>query len=94
LRFSIVSAVYNVERFLGAFIDAVEAQTFPADRFEVILVDDGSTDGTPGLLASWAARRPDLVRVFTKENGGQGEARTSVSTTPAATGSRSPIPTT
>jgi glycosyltransferase involved in cell wall biosynthesis len=75
LRFSIVSAVYNVERFLGAFIDAVEAQTFPADRFEVVLVDDGSTDGTPGLLASWAARRPDLVRVFTKENGGQGEAR-------------------
>ena len=75
MRFSIVSAVHNVERYLGAFIDAVEGQTFPADRFEVVLVDDGSTDGTPQLLAAWAARRPDLVRVLTKENGGQSTAR-------------------
>jgi glycosyltransferase involved in cell wall biosynthesis len=75
LRFSIVSAVHDVERFLPAFVDAVEKQTFPADRFEVIAVDDGSTDGTPGLLAAWAERRPDLVRVVTKENGGQSTAR-------------------
>ncbi|MGY2873001.1 glycosyltransferase involved in cell wall biosynthesis [Marmoricola sp. URHA0025 HA25] len=75
MRFSIVSAVHDVERYLGAFIDAIEAQTFPADRFEVVLVDDGSTDGTPQLLASWAQRRPDLVRVLTKENGGQSTAR-------------------
>jgi glycosyltransferase involved in cell wall biosynthesis len=75
LRFSIVTAVHNVERFLDAFIASVEAQTLPADRFEVVAVDDGSTDGTPALLAAWAARRPDLVRVVTKENGGQSTAR-------------------
>jgi glycosyltransferase involved in cell wall biosynthesis len=75
LRFSIVTAVYDVERFLDAFIASIEAQTFPADRFEVVAVDDGSTDGTPALLAAWAARRPDLVRVLTKDNGGQSTAR-------------------
>jgi glycosyltransferase involved in cell wall biosynthesis len=75
LRFSIVTAVYNVERFLPAFVASVEAQTFAADRFEVIAVDDGSTDGTPALLAAWAERRPDLVRVVTKDNGGQSTAR-------------------
>jgi glycosyltransferase involved in cell wall biosynthesis len=74
-RFSIVAAVYDVERFLPAFIAAVEAQTFPLDRVEVVAVDDGSTDGSGKLLAEWAERRPGLVRVLTKENGGQSTAR-------------------
>lgn len=74
-RFSIVTAVYNVDRFLEAFIASVDAQTLPADRFEVVAVDDGSTDTTPQLLAAWAERRPGLVRVVTKENGGQSTAR-------------------
>jgi glycosyltransferase involved in cell wall biosynthesis len=74
-RFSIVTAVYNVERFLDAFIASVDAQTFPADRVEVVAVDDGSTDSTPALLAAWAARRPGLVRVISKANGGQATAR-------------------
>ncbi|HET6166132.1 MAG TPA: glycosyltransferase [Marmoricola sp.] len=75
VRFSIVTAVYDVDRYLGAFIDSVDAQTFPAARFEVIAVDDGSTDDSPRLLAEWARRRPDLVRVVTKANGGQSTAR-------------------
>jgi glycosyltransferase involved in cell wall biosynthesis len=74
-RFSIVTAVYDVERFLEAFIASVEAQTFPLDRVEVVAVDDGSTDATPQLLAAWAERRPNLVRVVTKANGGQATAR-------------------
>jgi glycosyltransferase involved in cell wall biosynthesis len=74
-RFSIVTAVYDVERFLEAFIASIEAQTFPADRFEVVAVDDGSTDRTPELLAAWAERRPGLVRVVTQDNRGQSAAR-------------------
>jgi glycosyltransferase involved in cell wall biosynthesis len=75
VRFSLVSAVYDVDRFLDAFIAAVDAQTFTADRFEVIAVDDGSTDTSPELLAAWAERRPGLVRVVRQENGGQASAR-------------------
>jgi glycosyltransferase involved in cell wall biosynthesis len=74
-RFSIVTAVHDVAPFLEAFIASVDAQTFPTDRVEVIAVDDGSTDGSAALLAAWAERRPGLVRVLTKENGGQSTAR-------------------
>ena len=41
----------------------------------MIAVDDGSTDASGDLLREWAARRPDRVRVITKENGGQSTAR-------------------
>jgi glycosyltransferase involved in cell wall biosynthesis len=50
----VVIAVYNGERFLGEAIDSVLAQSF-AD-FELIVVDDGSTDATPAILAEYSAR--------------------------------------
>jgi glycosyltransferase involved in cell wall biosynthesis len=75
VRFSIVTAVYNVASYLDDFIASVDAQTFSADRFEVIAVDDGSTDNSLAMLRAWQSRRPDLVTVLTKENGGQSTAR-------------------
>lgn len=73
--FSIVSAVYNVAPYLQEFIDSIEDQGDALAEAEVVMVDDGSTDDSPRILAEWAARRPDLVRVITQENGGQGAAR-------------------
>lgn len=75
-RFSIVSAVFNVARYLPEFIASLEAQTFGFDGIEVILVDDGSTDETPRLLAEIQARHPQNVTVITQANAGQGAART------------------
>ncbi len=74
-RFTIVSATYNVETYLADFIASVEAQDYPTDRFEVVMVDDGSTDSSSRILADWQARRPGLVTVVTKENGGVSTAR-------------------
>lgn len=74
-RFSIVSAVYNVAPYLDDFIASIEAQTFPLDQVEVIAVDDGSTDGSLARLRAWSERRPGLVSVLTKPNGGQASAR-------------------
>jgi len=74
-EFSIITAVYNVEHYLPDFIASIEKQTFDLSAVEVIAVDDGSTDGSLALLQEWAARRPTLVTVLTKENGGQGSAR-------------------
>ncbi|MDD9350578.1 glycosyltransferase [Mumia sp.] len=75
IEFSLVSAVYNVARYLDDFIASVEAQTFDLSAVEVIMVDDGSTDETSQMLKAWEVRRPDLVTVLTKENGGQASAR-------------------
>ena len=73
--FSIVTAVYNVADYLPDFIRSIEAQTFGTSRVEVVAVNDGSTDRSLALLEAWQARRPDLVRVISQDNAGQGAAR-------------------
>jgi glycosyltransferase involved in cell wall biosynthesis len=74
-RFSIVVATYNVAPFLGEFIDSIEGQDFPLDQLQVIAVNDGSTDDSGAILEAWRARRPELVTVVTKPNGGLPSAR-------------------
>ncbi|HET9872151.1 MAG TPA: CDP-glycerol glycerophosphotransferase family protein [Propionibacteriaceae bacterium] len=73
--YSIITAVYNVATYLEEFIASIDAQDFPEQRLEVIAVDDGSTDNSLELLQAWHRRRPDLVTVLTKPNGGQSTAR-------------------
>lgn len=55
-------AVYDGERFLARSVDSILAQTY-AD-FEFLIVDDGSRDQTPALLADYARKDPRL-RVLT-----------------------------
>lgn len=65
---SAIIPVYNQERYLGSAIDSVLGQTFR--DFELIVVDDGSTDRTPEVIASYGSR----VRAFRKPNGGGASA--------------------
>jgi len=65
---SILINNYNYAAFLGAAIDSALTQTYP--KVEVIVVDDGSTDGSRDVIASYGDR---VVGVF-KTNGGQGSA--------------------
>ncbi|HEX3455234.1 MAG TPA: glycosyltransferase family A protein [Gaiellaceae bacterium] len=67
MKVSVVMPVRDGERFLGEALESVLGQTL-AD-FELIVVDDGSTDGTAALLAD-AARRDQRVRVLTQAAGG------------------------
>ncbi|MEU1350200.1 CDP-glycerol glycerophosphotransferase family protein [Streptomyces sp. NPDC005775] len=71
-RLSVIVPVYNVEAYLEACLDSVEAQTFT--ELEVVMVDDGSTDGSAAIAAAYAERDPRF-RLVTKENGGLGSAR-------------------
>ncbi len=73
--FTIVSAVYNVSPYLDDFIDSLEKQTFGLDRVQIIMVNDGSTDDSREILERWRARRPGIVTVLDKPNGGQASAR-------------------
>ncbi|HVM59663.1 MAG TPA: glycosyltransferase family A protein [Verrucomicrobiae bacterium] len=68
-RFSIVIPTYNREKLVGPAIDSVLAQTFT--DYEVIVVDDGSTDGTPEVLRSYGPR----IKVLRQENQGPEVAR-------------------
>jgi glycosyltransferase involved in cell wall biosynthesis len=51
---SVVLPVFNAERTISAALTSVLEQTY--DRFEVIIVDDGSTDSSPDLLADLATQ--------------------------------------
>ena len=69
---SVVMPVYNGIRFLRETLDSILAQTFP--YFELICVDDGSTDGSGALLDEWALK-DERISVIHQENRGAGEAR-------------------
>ncbi len=71
---SVVIIVYNGEAYVGTAIESVLAQSF-AD-FELIVVDDGSTDGTRAVVARYEALDP-RVRVVHRTNGGLSAARNS-----------------
>ena len=72
---SIIAPMYNVERYLPEFLASIEAQTSGMDRLEVVLVDDGSPDGSGRIADEFAQRHPGHVQVIRKANGGQGSAR-------------------
>lgn len=66
---SVVIPAYNSEAHVGRALDSVLAQTFVAD--ETIVIDDGSTDGTGKVVASYGER----VKYIRQENEGPGAAR-------------------
>lgn len=73
---SVVTAVYDVARYLPEFAASLDAQTgIDLARVQVVAVDDGSTDDSLAWLRTWAERSALTVTVLTKENGGQGSAR-------------------
>ena len=71
-KLSVIVPVYNTEKYLRECIDSILAQTF-AD-FELILVNDGSTDGS-GAICDEYAKQDERIRVIHQENGGVTRAR-------------------
>lgn len=71
-KISIISPVYNVEKYIHRCVDSIIAQTFT--DWELILVDDGSTD-TSGTICNQYASQDSRIRVIHKQNGGVSAAR-------------------
>ena len=72
VRLSVLVPVYNVERFLPRCLESLEAQTLP--EIEVLLIDDGSTDGSGEICDAYAAKDARF-RVIHQENRGLSAVR-------------------
>lgn len=70
---SIITPSFNTANFIGLTIESVLAQTY--QNWEMIIVDDASTDNSKGVIGSYASRDSRIKPVFLTENKGQGNAR-------------------
>ena len=75
-RFTIITAVYNSEKYLAESIESVISQDFGfKDNVQLILVDDGSTDRSRDIALEYQKDYPENILVLSKENGGVASAR-------------------
>lgn len=74
LKLSIIVPVFNVERYLAKCLDSLLSQDMDQDSYEVILIDDGSSD-TGGEICDGYASRYESITVFHQKNQGLSVAR-------------------
>ncbi len=75
LKLSFILPCYNVERYIADCLDSIYAQDLPEDEFEVICVNDCSTDGTGNVITEYASRHPNLIMIDHERNLTAGGAR-------------------
>ena len=68
MLFSVLIPVYNTSKYLDECINSVLSQT--EKDFEIVLLNDGSTDNSGDICDSYAEKYPDFIRVIHKENEG------------------------
>ena len=73
-KISVIIAAYNAEEYLSETMDSIFLQTMDNSDYEVIVVNDGSSDNTLSILNSYKANYSNLT-IIDKENGGPSSAR-------------------
>ena len=73
LLLSIVIPVYNIEKYIAACIESIE-NTYQQDRFEIICVNDGSTDHSQKIIAN-LQKKYSNIRLINQDNAGVSKAR-------------------
>lgn len=74
MELSIVVPVYNVEAYLTRCLESLVKQTLADDRYEIIVVNDGATDGSQEIIEQFCEKYSHVVS-YMKENGGLSDAR-------------------
>jgi glycosyltransferase involved in cell wall biosynthesis len=70
-KVSVLVPVHNYERFVEASLQSALDQEYPAERLEIVAVDDGSTDGSAAVIQRVADRNPGRITFVRQENRGQ-----------------------
>lgn len=74
MRLSIIIPVYNVEKYVAKCLESVLDQGLDPNDHEIIVVNDGSPDGSLKIVERYAEKHPH-IKIITKENGGLSSAR-------------------
>ena len=74
MRLSIIIPAYNVEQYIGNCLESIFCQKIDVTQLEVIVVNDGSKDGTEGIVKDYAVKNSNLIYIC-QENQGQSVAR-------------------
>ena len=84
MKLSIIVPIYNVEQYLRKCVDSLLAQDLASSKYEIILVDDGSTDNSGAICDEYTSpsfvnslTRSVVIRVIHQEDGGLSVARNS-----------------
>jgi glycosyltransferase involved in cell wall biosynthesis len=75
LKVSVVIPVYNPGEYFTPCIESLTSQSLPQDEFEIICIDDGSTDDTPERLDALAATHPNIRVIHQPNSGWPGQPR-------------------
>ena len=72
-KISVIVPVYNVEKYLGRCLESLTNQTLK--DIEIIIVNDGSVDGSQAIIDNYKNKFPDIIKSFYVKNGGASKAR-------------------
>ncbi|OBW39843.1 putative glycosyltransferase EpsJ [Chryseobacterium sp. MOF25P] len=72
-KVSVIVPVYNVENYLAKCLDSLVNQSL--QNIEIIVVNDGSKDGSGNIIQEFSEKYSDKIKAFSKENGGLSDAR-------------------
>ncbi|WP_232059941.1 glycosyltransferase family A protein [Mammaliicoccus vitulinus] len=75
MRFTIAIPSYNSEQYIKELLDSLVKQTFDKENFEVIIVDDCSSDNTVNIAESYKSKLNINIHVLDKNSGGPGKPR-------------------
>lgn len=74
MRLSIIIPVYNVEKYVAKCLDSVLDQGLDPNDHEIIVINDGSPDGSLAIVEAYA-KKHDYIKIISKDNGGLSSAR-------------------
>lgn len=73
MKLSVIVPVYKAEKYLRECVDSILGQSM--SDLELILINDGSPDGSQAIIDEYVSQYHDKVKALTVDNGGQGRAR-------------------